>query len=292
MTSFGAKVFKLALQIRKIKKRLIGIDPNPPRSKKEFVPSRITSNYKTDIQSVNNKTVVTFEKKEEVSKIHVIFCHGGSYIYEIFSYHWKTVEKIVNLSSCRMTVIDYPLAPEYTYKNTFNMLEKSYELLVEKYPKDQFILMGDSAGGGLAFAFSQKLVKENYFKLPEKIILLSPWLDITMTNPEIKKLEKLDQMLNIQALKNAANKYAGGDDQNQYLLSPINGEMKNLPKTIIFYGTHELFYADCTKLKSITDAIDYTYIFKPYENMQHDWAVIPIPEGNMAIEEICDFLNN
>ena len=292
MTSFGAKIFTLALQIRKIKKRIIGIDTNPPRSKKGFVPSRITNLYKTDIQSLHNKTVVTFEKKEEVNQNHVVFCHGGSYIYEIFSYHWKTVEKIVNLTSCRMTVLDYPLAPEYTYKDTFEMLEKSYKMLVKKYPKDQFILMGDSAGGGLAFAFSQKLIKENYFKLPVKIVLLSPWLDITMTSPEIKKLEKLDHMLNIQALKNAANKYAGGDDPNQYLLSPINGEMNDLPKTIVFYGTHELFYADCNKLKLITMGINDNFIYKPYKNMQHDWAVIPIPEGTKAIKEICAFLNN
>jgi len=292
MTSFGAKIFTLALKIRKIKKRILGVDPNPPRSKKGFVPSNITNKYKTDILTVNNKTIVTFERKDKANQTHLIYCHGGSYIYEIDPFQWKFAEKIIKKNSCKMTVIDYPLAPEHNYKDTFEMLDKSYKILIKKYPNDQFILLGDSAGAGLAFAFCQKLIKEKNDKLPIKNILISPWLDITMSNPEIKKLEKLDHMLNVNALKNAANKYAGGDDQNQYLLSPINGEMKNLPKTIIFYGTHELFYADCTKLKSMTNGIDDTFIFKPYENMQHDWAVIPIPEGTKAIEEICEFLNN
>lgn len=268
------------------------MDSNPPRSKKEFIPPRIINTYKTDILTVNNKTVVTFEKNDEVNLNHVIFCHGGSYIYEIFTYHWKIAEKIVNNTSCRMTVVDYPLAPEHTYKETFEMMSKSYEMLINKYPNDQFTLMGDSAGGGLAFAFYQKLTQENRLKLPVKLVLISPWLDITMSNPEIKKIEKKDHMLNIQALKNAGGKYAGGDDQNQFLLSPINGEMKEFPKTIIFYGTHELFFADCVKLKSLLVGVNDKFIFREYKNMQHDWVVIPISEGKKAVEEICDFLNN
>ncbi len=152
--------------------------------------------------------------------------------------------------------------------------------------------MGDSAGGGLALAFAQKLIKEKHKKLPAKIVLLSPWLDLTMSNPAIKKLENSDHILTIKMLKHAGMKYSNGDKQDQYLLSPINGELTNLPKTIVFYGTEELFYADCIRLKSMTDSSSQNFIFREYHKMQHDWAIFPIPESKQLVNEICDFIDD
>jgi len=64
MTSFGANIFSGLLQFRKIKRKIIGFDTIPPRTKKEFVPNRILNSYKTDIEIINNKTTVTFENKD------------------------------------------------------------------------------------------------------------------------------------------------------------------------------------------------------------------------------------
>ncbi len=40
--------------------------------------------------------------------------------------------------------------------------------------------MGDSAGGGLSVAFCEYLAVNNYSQ-PEKLILISPWLDVSMS---------------------------------------------------------------------------------------------------------------
>jgi acetyl esterase/lipase len=237
------------------------------------------------------KAIATFESKEKVTRNHIIFFHGGAYIFNTTPAHWRLSEKIVKGSFCRMTHIDYPLAPEHQYKQTFTMVSGAYDLLTDKYPTDNFIFMGDSAGGGLALAFAQKLFTENHKKLPVMIFLLSPWLDLTLSNPAIKRLENSDQILTVKMLKHAAMKYSKGDNQDQYLLSPINGELTNLPNTIVFYGTEELFYADCVRLKSMTDRSNLNYIYREYHKMQHDWALFPIPERKQLIGEICDFIN-
>jgi len=54
---------------------------------------------------------------------------------------------------------------------------------------DDLIMMGDSAGGGFALALAQKLKNESIDQ-PAQIILLSPWLDITLTNPDIKEIDR------------------------------------------------------------------------------------------------------
>lgn len=260
------------------------------RTKKEFVPKSIKRQYLTNLETFNAMEIATFESKKKVTKNHIIFFHGGAYIFKASRSHWILAEKIVKKSFCRMTLVDYPLAPEHNYEETFTAISGAYEKLINQYPEDNLILMGDSAGGGLAFAFTQKLIEEKHKKNPAKIILLSPWLDMTMSNPEIKKQESLDYILTVKMLRNAGMQYSNGDNMNHYLLSPINGELKDIPETIVFYGTEELFYPDCKRLKSMIASDKQNIIFKEYRKMQHDWAIFPIPESKQVVNEICEFI--
>lgn len=262
-----------------------------PAPDKAFPPSRIKRAFQVHLQSDHAHGIATLESKHKATKTHVLFFHGGAYIFKTTAGHWRLSENIIKRNFCRVTHIDYPLAPAHHYKETFNMVSSAYEKLITQYPSDNFIFMGDSAGGGLALAFAQKLIKETHPKLPAQIVLLSPWLDLSMANPAIKELEKSDHILTLKMLKHAGMKYSNGDKQDQYLLSPIYGELSNLPKTMVFYGTEELFYADCIKMKSLAGSISQNLIFREYPKMQHDWVLFPIPESNRVVGEICDFID-
>lgn len=290
-SSFRSRFISTFLKLLNIKKQVEKqvVNNKFRRSTKDFVPNAVTRNYSVVHQMINSKSVATFETKQGGTNTHLIFLHGGAYVFEAGTIHWAFAQKIVENTNCKVTMIDYPLAPEHDYKSTYKMVNKSYYALVKQYPKDNFILIGDSAGAGLAMGFYQRLRIENVIKLPEKIILLSPWLDLTMTNPEIKNYEATDYLLTVKMLQNAANYYAKGDDQTQYLLSPINGDLTNFPPTIVFCSDSELFYPDCIKLKSIVLHND-NFIFKTYHKMLHDWAMFPIPESDSVVEEICEFL--
>lgn len=289
--SFQSRVIVWFLKVTHFKKKIEKKAQKKAKvAKSEFLPQWIRRSFRVNLQTLQGKGIATFESKKRVTKNHVLFFHGGAYIFKTTRGHWKLSEKIIKRSFCRMTHIDYPLAPEHHYKETFNMISSAYELLIKQYPSDRFIFMGDSAGGGLALAFAQKLIKEKHKKLPARIVLLSPWLDLSMSNPAIKKLERSDHILTIKMLQYAGMKYANGERQDHYLLSPINGEFADLPKTIVFYGTEELFYADCKRWKSMTASNRQNIIFREYQKMQHDWAIFPIPERKKLINETCDFM--
>jgi acetyl esterase/lipase len=204
--------------------------------------------------------------------------------------HWKIVETIATKANCKVSYIDYPLAPEFTYKTTFDMVQQSFDKLVNEYPDDRFMLMGDSAGGGLALAFAQKLLNENASIQPIKNILFSPWLDLSMQNSAISQQEHLDKILPLNALIDAGKKYAGGDDLNNYLLSPIHGEFEGLGNTLVFYGTNELFYPDCMLLAQKVKTYR-NFNFYEFPEMQHDWVVFPIPEAKEALDLAIEFIN-
>lgn len=289
--SLQSQIMTRILKVLNFKKRVEKRVLKPiPRSKKGFVPRRLERNYRVRLQTFENREIATFEHKEKSSQEHIIFFHGGAYVFEATPNHWRFAEKIVNKSFCRMTLVDYPLAPEHSYRDTFKMISGAYDLLARHYPDDKLMMMGDSSGGGLALALTQKLILENHNSLPAGIILLSPWLDLTLSNPGIKELERSDCILSVKMLRDAGMLYSNGDQQDQYLLSPIYGELEKIPRTLVFFGSEELFKADCVKFKSMLASKGPAFIFREYPGMQHDWALFPIPESTQLVDELCAFI--
>jgi monoterpene epsilon-lactone hydrolase len=287
MPSISSKNINTFLKLFNFKKSIEKALQSPPRSVLH-IPKYIQNNFQVNVIEILNHQVVTIEPKNQNVTIHVLFFHGGAYWLQGNAMHWKIVENIAGSLHCRVSYFDYPLAPENTYTTTFDMLQQSYTKLTASFPSDRFMLMGDSAGGGLALAFAQKLFAEKAKIQPVKIVVFSPWLDLTMENPAIKQQEELDLILPLNALKQAALKYAGGQDLNHYLLSPMYGELEGIGDTLVLYGTHELFYPDCQKLKEMTIGRS-NFHFREFHGMQHDWVIFPINEAKTALKIAIEF---
>jgi acetyl esterase/lipase len=289
MQVISAKLLTRFLTILNFKKLVEISLRNPSRAKKLLVSKHLYQTFDVNEFLIMDKSVVTLSPKGMVSTVHILFFHGGGYVLEGTSMHWNILEKIVLKANCKVSYFDYPLAPEYNYKTTFEMVQQCYDKLLYENPNDRFMLMGDSAGGGLALAFAQKLAAENALIQPSKIILFSPWLDMAMENSEIMKMENLDKILSVNALRDASKHYSGVDNLHQYLLSPINGNLEGLGETLVFYGTHEILFPDCLKLKDKTAGLE-NFHFREFTGMQHDWVLFPIPEADEALEMAIEFI--
>ena len=154
------------------------------RKEKKYKLPRIKFKSNIEKQQIDNYDIYKLYNNES-DKI-IIYLHGGSYINEAVSFHFKFVDKI-----CLKTNIDvyfpiYPLAPNHTYKDAYKLILKLYKKLLKE--NKEIIIIGDSAGGGLALGFTLYLNELN-IKLPNKLVLLSPWVDISLSNPELKKYE-------------------------------------------------------------------------------------------------------
>jgi acetyl esterase/lipase len=170
------------------------------------------------------------------------------------------------------------------------MLAEAYSVLTSKNPDDRFYLLGDSAGGGLCLAFAQVLCDKAQ-KMPEKIALLSPWLDLSLTNPEVPELEQRDLLLSAETLRKCGSWYADGTDLKSPLLSPLYGNMEGLNSIGIFVGTDEILLPDCRLLKQKMEKSGTALFYKEYEGMQHDWIVFPIKERRILLNEILQYLS-
>ena len=152
--------------------------------------------------------------------------------------------------------------------------------------------MGDSAGGGLAFGFAQQLKIEGRNQ-PDQLILFSPWLDVTMTNPDIKAIEKEDKILSVEGLREAARKYSGKTDLKEYRISPIYGCFTGLCSISVFTGTNDILNPDAQKCRQLMKDQPASFNWFEYPGMFHDWVIITrLKESRDVINKVTRLVNN
>ena len=219
-----------------------------------------------------NRKVFIMKSKEndDLSNKYIFYVHGGAYVMEATYKHWQFLEDIVDSTGMTLILPDYPLAPKNTYKDVFEMIVPLYKNVIEKYGKDKVIAMGDSAGAGILLGLLEQMGLEK-FPSPFKTILLSPWLDVRMTNPEIDERQKLDPVLIKEALKASGKVYAGEDGMDSFLVNPIIGPLENLENITIYTGTYDILNPDVHVLINRAKEININIDLREKEKAIHIW---------------------
>lgn len=218
-------------------------------------------------------------------KTHILYLHGGAYVQCFALPHWHFLSELIKGTDCAITAPDYHLAPAHTYKEAFGMVEELYKQLIGTVGPDKLILMGDSAGGGFALALAQKM-RNDHIAVPAQVILLSPWLDVSLENPLIDSLEPADPFLGKESLQQAGKLYAGSTGPHHYLVSPINGPLAGLGKITVFAGSNEILAADARKLQSKAVREGVALEYHEYPDMVHGWMFLNFPESKRTLQQI------
>lgn len=262
------------------------------KGKKRYnLPLLIKIKEKGKIEDITSGDMRLFYMNvESESDRLIIYLHGGAYVGEMLPFHWLMLDKITANVKDTFIIPDYPLAPHADYRVCYDQLETFYKKVLKYYPDRKIIFMGDSAGGGLALGFTMYLQKLG-LKLPEKHILMSPWVDLLMDNPEIPDYQKDDPTLKLADLSVEALYWANGTDLKDYRLSPIYGDVSCLKDVTLFVGTHEFFYPDVMKFSKILEEHDIPVRTFVGEGLNHVYPAFPIPEAAEAIAHMCEIIN-
>lgn len=239
----------------------------------------IDCNLETE-QFIGRKVFILTPKNTQRTNKVILYLHGGSYVAETSSDHWKFLEKVVNDTGATIILPDYPLTPKYTYKDVFTMITPLYKEIIEEVDINNLILMGDSAGGGMALALAERIGEEN-IQMPNKTILISPWLDVRLQNSEIDYVQKRDKELSKETLKLAGVTYAGEDGIDSYLVNPIDGNLSKLKNVTILTGTNDILNPDVHVLQEKAKQIGVNIGIKEYESAGHIWII-----NNNSSEEL------
>lgn len=261
--------------------------PAPEEAKTDFATS-----WK-DIEHVSS-----FTPKSGSYDCVMIYIHGGAYISGGLAGHSTYCDNIAYQNNALVIAPNYELAPQACWKQGFDMLNKVYSKALEE--NKQISILGDSAGAGFALAFTLDL-KERGVKLPKKIVASSPWLDVTMENPEIPEYQKNDRMLDSCGLIDAGKWWSGdlpnGNTENKistkdYRISPIFGNYKGFPETLVFGCTWEIFFPDITKFVSILKDNNVSNTFVKLDGFVHAATLFKgFSEYKNLLNIVHDFIN-
>ena len=204
---------------------------------------------------------------------YVVALHGGAFVVQPTINHWSAYAEMSRRTRATLLVPMYPLAstPSGRAQNVIPDLADLISAQIRLYGPDNVSVYGDSAGGGMAMSIAQ-LMFERGDPSPGRMVLISPWLDVTLTDPAIASID--DPVLRTASLRAAGAKWAGDLSPVDPLVSPIYGPLDGLPATAIYCGNLDLLAADALRLKTRalnTPANEFTFILR--NGAVHCWAM-------------------
>ena len=219
----------------------------------------------------------------------ILYLHGGGYMMGSMTYARAfgglLSDRVKRTSLC----IAYRLAPEHPFPAALDDAAEAYLRLRERYPDQPVALVGESAGGGLCFALACRL-RELRMSLPDCIVALSPWTDLTGSGASCQTQAAHDPCLSPKLLRRAARWYAG-DDIAHPLASPLFADLSDMPPAQIYVGTREMLLDDAVRMAERYRQAGSSCELHVARDMWHVYPLYATPESEEALGGVDAFLN-
>ncbi len=224
---------------------------------------------------------------------HVLYLHGGSYVTGSPALYGNFTWRIAVATRARVLALDYRLAPEHPFPAALDDAFAACRwLLAGEADPRRAVVMGDSAGGGLALALLLKL-RDCGHERPAATVALSPWTDLALTGASLVRNAKADPMLNVANARLFAASYLDGADPRHPYASPLYGNPAGLPPTLIHLGSDEILRDDAVRMAEKMRAAGCHVEIEVWPRMPHVWHLFApvLPEAKAAIARVGAFVD-
>ena len=208
----------------------------------------------------------------------VVFVHGGGWVNEIALQHWQLAAQIAAEGLTSVALPIYPLVPFGTADQVVRTIADLVRTCTARYGST--CLVGDSAGGQIAL--SAALLLREHSHTVTRTVLISPALDLSLSNPEIDRVQPSDPWLGRDGTRVFIEHWRGSLAISDPLVSPLAADLDGLGPLTVFCGTRDILNPDTRLLigKAIAAGVDVDY----YEErgLVHVYPLTPTPEGRTA----------
>ena len=222
----------------------------------------------------------------------ILYFHSGVYVIGTATATVPLVSDLVRRTGTQAITLDYRLAPEHPYPAAVEDARAAYEgVLAQGIAPGQIALAGESAGGGLVMALLLAL-RDTGTPLPSCGYLLSPYADLTLSGETLATKREVDPILTPDSLLARVPDYVGSADAADPYISPIFGDLRELPPLLIQVGSHEVLLSDALRLAErlamadVAVTLDVTpgvpHVFQAYAGL--------LDEAGAALDRAADFL--
>ncbi|MGO9926342.1 MAG: PPE family protein [Mycobacterium sp.] len=207
---------------------------------------------------------------------YVVAIHGGAFIFPPSIFHWLDYTVMAYQTGATIEVPIYPLLQQGgTAGTVVPEMAGLISMEITQHGAPNVSVIGDSAGGTLALA-AVEYMAANHETVPASMVLLSPWLDVSLTNPNIAFVH--DPLLPIGPGQQIGKEWAGNLAENNPLVSPLDGSLSGLPRTYVYSGSLDSLAPDVLVLQqeAATQGAPISFVLANGEI--HDWVLLT-PDG-------------
>lgn len=223
------------------------------------------------------------------SKI-ILYCHGGGYTSGTLGYARLIASRMALATGYEVLAFQYRLAPEHPYPEALEDARLVWEhLMYLGWGARDIILAGDSAGGNLALELALDL-RDSQRMLPWRMVLLSPWTDMTASGDSYEECRDLDPLLTRAYIEAVREAYAPGEDWSLPEFSPLFADLQGLPPTLIQVGGREILRDDSTRLHQKLLEAGVPSMLQSWPDMWHVFQMFPMRSASEAMEQMAQFL--
>lgn len=227
---------------------------------------------------------------EHPSGHYVVALPGGDYSLEPSFFHWLNYTLMAYQTGATIEVPFYPLVQQGgTAGTVVPKIAGFISMEIAQHGAPNVSVTGDSSGGNLALATVEYMVA-NHETVPASLVLVSPWLDVTMTNPNIAFVR--DPLVNsplisglLGSAPNVGPQWAGNLPETDPLVSPLYGSLQGLPPTYVYAGALDSLTPDALVLQqnAAMQGAPISFVFA--RGQAHDWVYLT-PDGFGLLPQI------
>jgi monoterpene epsilon-lactone hydrolase len=214
--------------------------------------------------------------------------HGGAWIQGGGEVCRATALRTAPMYGARVWAVDYRMPPGHPYPTPLDDCVAAYRALLEERHPGEIIIGGTSAGGNLAAALILRARGEG-LPLPAAVLLNTPATDLTMAGDTWQTNLGLDTVLTGDS-QAAMLLYAAGGDLRDPYISPLFGDLKGFPPTMLTSGTRDRLLSDTVRMHRALRAAGVPAELHVLEAAGHGRFLGMAPEDRAMVEETRRFL--
>ena len=206
----------------------------------------------------------------------VLYIHGGGFVTGSSAARGGFTSYIAHELGLNVVSLDYRLAPEHPFPAGPHDCLAAYEALLEQFPAEKIVLLGESAGGNLVLSLLLQ-AKEKGLPLPAAVFALAPNVQYDRELPSYRENQATDCIVT-NLCDEVCDVYLRSRDEavlKDPVAAPLYGDYTGCPPVILWVSDSEVLLDDSLLLFEKLMEQNVTTKLYRRDGMMHTWIIIP-----------------
>lgn len=241
----------------------------------------------------------------------IFYIHGGSFVGGSALSYRGFCARLAHKTLCRVAIPDFRLSPDHAFPVSIKDVQNVFCALISEEQVSlsldaagikggalmpQIVLASDGSGASIAISLLTTL-KAKYRQSVERVVFLSPWLDISDSSIVLSGRGTHDEVLNAEGMRRAVQLYAKKENRNSSLCSLpycTPDMLSTFPPVFIQMGEKEILLEDAKRAKDIIEKAGGQCTLDVWPLMMHLFQLSDdrVDECHLAIDKIGKAVRN